>query len=65
MTMNDAALHQVNGWPSVVDAMRRAVAGDTFWEDRLAGLPSTPKGLHLAIFIEPFLGHLLAGRNTV
>lgn len=63
--MNGTAQHQANGWPSVVEAMRRAVAGDTFWEDRLAALPSTTRGVHLAIFIEPYLGHILAGRKTV
>lgn len=65
MTLNGIAQNFANGWPPVVDAMRRAVAGDALWEDRLAALPYTTVGLHLAIFVEPYLSYVLAGRKTI
>lgn len=52
-------------WPTLVEEMLSAVQGDIFWEDRLAALACTTVGLHLAIFVEPYLSYLLEGRKTV
>lgn len=45
-----------------------AIAGDHFWESRLCEIISddiSPFGLHLAIFVEPYLTYILEGRKTV
>ena len=52
-------------WQPLVDEVLAVVRGDAFWEDRLAAVTAATIGLHLAVFVEPFLGYLLAGRKTV
>ncbi len=54
--------------PDWAEQLRTAVRGDPFWESYLAPLFSKdcpPFSLHLAIFIEPFLGYVLNGKKTV
>ena len=54
-------------WPEL-EAVRRVVAGDPFWEVYLDGAPrgsSAPRSIHLAVFVEPFLGYVLDGSKTV
>jgi len=54
--------------PSQYEDLRRAVARDSYWAERLRGLlGGRPHefSLHLGVFVEPYLGHVLAGRKTV
>lgn len=54
--------------PSPFEAVREAVKGDEFWEAYLRGLWNGRRNqfsVHLAIFVEPYLGYLLEGRKTV
>lgn len=52
-------------------AVRRISAlldDDPYWQDRFRQLSDTsvgPYGLHVAVFIEPFLQYILEGRKTV
>ena len=54
-------------WLKPFDEIRRAVADDGVWGGKLgapgAELPSC--GIHLAVFVEPFLGYVLDGSKTV
>jgi dephospho-CoA kinase len=54
--------------PSPFDLLRRAVKGDEFWEGYLRPLQSGRRhsySVHLAVFVEPYLTHVLEGRKTV
>ncbi len=51
-----------------LEAFGHAVAGDPFWEGYLDGLSGGevgPYSLHLAVFVEPYLGYVLDGSSTV
>lgn len=64
--MRSAAVKDLS--PSSYEDLRRAVAGDSYWADRLAGLVhgrSHPFSLHLGVFVEPYLGYVLSGRKTI
>src|SRR4051794_2549682 len=54
-------------WLKPFNEIRRAVADDGVWGAVLgapdSGLPSC--GIHLAVFVEPFLGYVLDGSKTV
>src|ERR1700680_4435376 len=54
-------------WLKPFDAIRHAVADDGIWRGVLGApgseLPSC--GIHLAVFVEPFLGYVLDGSKTV
>lgn len=52
-------------WSRVVSTAQRAIRGDAYWTERLAGISASNIGVHLAIFIEPYLSYILAGRKTV
>ncbi len=52
-------------WRPLIDEIRAALHGDVYWEGRLTGLAGSTAGLHLAVFVEPYLGYLLDGRKTV
>jgi hypothetical protein len=56
-------------WHSVViEGLLPAVAGDKVWEACLRTLvadENSPTGLHLAIFVEPYLTYVLDGKKTV
>jgi ASC-1-like (ASCH) protein len=44
------------------------VIGDHFWENYLRDVvcfETSPTGIHLAIFVEPYLGYILDGRKTI
>lgn len=43
----------------------RAFGDDNYWAARLAAFKQREIGLHLAIFVEPYLTYLLEGRKTV
>lgn len=48
--------------------LQHAVRGDPFWDDylpRTTAPSGSPVGLHLAVFVEPYLQYLLDGRKTV
>jgi hypothetical protein len=49
------------------DGIRERVDGHRFWLSYLdrALMPLSPIGIHVAIFSEPFLTHLLEGRKTM
>ncbi len=50
------------------EALRHALIGDAFWENRLSTLSSgnpTTFSVHLAVCVEPFLRYVLEGRKTV
>jgi hypothetical protein len=55
------------GWLKPFSEIRRAVESDPVWSDLLgspdADLPTC--GIHLAVFVEPFLGYILDGSKTV
>lgn len=50
-----------------LDLIKKAIAGDAFWETYLAPLSEEcfAFSVHLAIFVEPFLGYVLDGSKTV
>jgi hypothetical protein len=54
-------------WLKSFDEIRRVVADDALWGGLLgkprSRLPSC--GIHLAVFVEPFLGYVLDGSKTV
>ena len=54
-------------WLKPFNEIRRAVADDGVWGGFLGApgsrLPSC--GIHLAVFVEPFLGYVLGGSKTV
>jgi hypothetical protein len=54
-------------WLKPFNQIRRAVADDRLWRGLLgapdSSLPSC--GIHLAVFVEPFLGYVLDGSKTV
>lgn len=49
------------------DAILERVIGDPFWEPYLRSVSDgqNPQSIHLAVFVEPFLGFVLNGRKTV
>lgn len=54
--------------PPGIDAIRRALMGHSFWEDRLRAVADSRVSdisVHLAVFIEPYLQYVLDGRKTV
>jgi hypothetical protein len=54
-------------WLKSFNAVRRAIAGDDLWASVL-GVPGSELptcGLHLAVFVEPFLGYVLDGSKSV
>jgi hypothetical protein len=51
-----------------LNAVRLAVSADPFWAERLSGLSGVAAvefSVHLAVFVEPFLGYILDGSKTV
>lgn len=56
-------------WQStVVESVLSAVAGDSFWENHLRQIvfdDTSPIGLHLAVFIEPYLRYILEEKKTI
>jgi hypothetical protein len=51
-----------------LDAVKLATWADPFWRERLAGLAggrAVAFSVHLAVFVEPFLGYILDGSKTV
>ncbi len=54
-------------WLKPFNKIRRAIADEVVWGEVLgapsSGLPSC--GIHLAVFVEPFLGYVLDGSKTV
>jgi ASC-1-like (ASCH) protein len=56
-------------WRTVVsDDVLPVVAGDGYWESNLREIMSddaSPFGLHLAVFVEPYLSYILEGKKTV
>jgi hypothetical protein len=54
--------------PLLERRLKEAVRGDPFWEQYLSRTTessTSPFGLHLAVFVEPYLQYLLDGRKTV
>ncbi len=54
-------------WLKSIEEVRSALAADRAWSDSI-GTPGSelpPVGIHLAVFIEPFLGYVLDGSKTV
>jgi hypothetical protein len=54
-------------WLKAFNEIRRAVAEDSVWKD-LLGTPGSRLpacGIHLAVFVEPFLRYVLDGSKTV
>jgi hypothetical protein len=49
------------------DGLQSAVKGDTFWKSHIDSIMQGPApfGLHLAVFIEPYLKYILEGKKTV
>jgi hypothetical protein len=54
-----------DSWRTIVSSAQCAIQGDTYWEQRLAGISASNVGIHVAIFIEPYLSYVLSGRKTV
>lgn len=53
---------------SPYETLRRAVASDPYWSERLRGVfegEEHPFSVHLAVFVEPYLEYVLAGQKTV
>jgi hypothetical protein len=57
----------MGAWLKPFTEVRRAAAGDGVWGEILGAPGSTlPScGIHLAVFVEPFLGYVLDGTKTV
>lgn len=54
-------------WLKPFEAVRQAVVGNDYW-GRVLGAPGSALptcGIHLAVFVEPFLGYVLDGSKTV
>jgi hypothetical protein len=54
-------------WLKPFEDVRQAVAGNDYWS-RVLGAPGSALptcGIHLAVFVEPFLGYVLDGSKTV
>jgi hypothetical protein len=50
----------------LISALREALAADTYWCSLLARLADqSPCGLHVGVFIEPYLQLLLEGKKTL
>lgn len=52
----------------MIDQLKSAVHGDSFWEsylEQLSSLGTAPFTLHLAILVEPYLQFILDGKKTV
>ena len=60
-----AAMEGLSPQEMLVQRLRAAVRGDSFWDDYLSGPSFSSAGLHLAVFVEPYLRYLLDGRKTV
>ena len=57
-----------NSLKPLVDQLRSAVQGDSFWEsylEQLSSLGAATFTLHLAILVEPYLQFILDGKKTV
>lgn len=56
-------------WRTIVSKdVLPVVAGDGYWESNLREIVSedaSPPGLHLAVFLEPYLSYVLEGKKTV
>lgn len=54
-------------WLKPFEAIRRAVVDDAFWTGKIGapGEELPPCGIHLGVFVEPFLGFVLNGTKTV
>lgn len=51
-----------------LDAVRLTASADPFWGERLSNLTSEAAvefAVHLAVFVEPFLGYILDGSKTI
>lgn len=57
--------HVAANWHELERALRVAMQGDSFWKSYLGDQTAGPRAVHLAVFVEPFLSFLLAGRKTV
>lgn len=60
-----AAIEGLSPQQMLVQRLRAAVRGDSFWDDYLSDASYSSTGLHLAVFVEPYLRYLLEGRKTV
>lgn len=52
----------------LIQQVRKVLKNDNYWEHRLCKVKnshSSPFGIHLAIFIEPYLKFILDGKKTV
>jgi hypothetical protein len=48
-----------------VAAVAQSLASDPEWLRRIASATTGPRGVHLAVCLEPFLGYILSGRKTI
>ena len=48
-----------------LDLLRTALAHDQFWAPYLADVDARGGGIHVAVFVEPFLRYVLDGRKTI
>src|SRR6266571_9463201 len=63
----DTWLIQTHWIPQLAKHLRSALKDDSFWSNRLAltEMKSANFGLHLAIFVEPYLQYILEGKKTI
>ncbi len=52
-------------WRSLIDGLGSILGHDEYWMQRLVTVIDESVSLHLAVFVEPYLGYLLDGRKTV
>ena len=58
-------MSSLHDWGLLLDEVQTAVRGDLHWESRLTALNTASNGLHLVVFVEPYLAYLLEGKKTV
>ncbi len=65
MVEAESATSDTTSWGSLVADFSRAIRDDRDWAGRLVKLDHREIGLHLAVFIEPYLSYVMQGRKTV
>jgi len=50
---------------TLLTELKERLVSDPYWTQKLSQLGTKPFVIHLAVFVEPYLGYVLAGRKTI